>query len=66
MTSCASAAGLLLGLCQIIEQSATVFRLDLCPGLSESCNGGICFTVTASLDEKILLLADEVLSSVRY
>ena len=55
------AAGLLLGLCQIVEQGAAVFRLNLCPGLGESCDRGIRFAVTALLDEKILLLADEVL-----
>ena len=60
MTSCASAAGLLLGLRQIVEQGAAVFRLDLCAGLSESCDRGISFARTALLDEKILLLADEV------
>ena len=55
------AACLLLRLCQIIEKGAAVFRLDLCPGLGESCHRSVSFAVATLLHKKILLLANEVL-----
>ena len=54
-------ASFLLGLCQLIEKGAAVFRLNLCPGFGESCHRSISIAVTALLDKKILLLANEVL-----
>ena len=54
-------AGFLLRLCQIVEKGAAVLRLNLCPGFGECCGRSICFAVTALLNEKVLLRANEVL-----